>query len=527
MEIKRFFILLFTLCTSLTSVAQYVEPLNTRFEDLVNPMLLNGDVLARNENGEELISAIQLDENYYYVAIRLSGDRAYYGVSLVGADSPDYQDILKGLRLIGEIVMPNGTVFESNLYRDENVVKAETKAFNGTLYRNVWDWFDTNVEFKYDKIYTFHPNGTGSITIHYGTYGLVAPQGATSSWQVGHNTYHHLTGGYYYDTEGIGTQMFTWDIKGDILILKVVSSRVSVKASLDNEWLAKCSSSLINQFKDDLPKNQDVKAQKKKVKSTIESIQSYENEIYRFFITNDNDIVLLPLYKNDDGELKYNSGRGVILHKTKPDIYIRNEGFDMFKHFEIANNLRLAYLHTHYNQIKSNTLAAFTHMMEEEYIDSIYSKEDLCNWFVIYDEQLNDGLAAFRGITDFSIYNIDPIERKAHMFFVRNWQDVAQFCTVQLFFTEDDLLIADALNAKYVMVSNYMSELNEKILARHAYLKDNKKDPRLACDYKVYIKKFKSMYQEPKFKTLDEFYKLDDILSAVLDMQMEYCARLE
>ena len=540
MKVKSFSLLLVALFVSFTSIAQYVEPLSTMFENAINPALLEGDVLARNERGEELLSAVQLDKNYYYVAIKLSGDRVYCGVSLVSGDVPNYQDVLKGLKLIGKIVMPTGEVLETNLYRDSDVVKAEAKAFNGTFYRNVWEWYDTDVEWMYDKVYTFYPNGTGSITIDYGTYGVVAPQGPTSSTKVGKKKYHNFSGGFYYDAEGTGTQMFTWNIEGDILTLKVVSSAVSVKASLcqdqrlkgDDEWSREYHRALIDQFKVDFPTNQDVKSQKEKVKSTIESIQRYEDEICRFFIINDVDIVLLPLSKEDDGTLSYKSDKGIILHKIKPDTYIRNECFEMLDYFEIAKKLQLEHLRdvgygAHYNRIRSNIIAAFSHMMKVGCVYSIGGEKDLSNCFVIYDEQMDDGLAAFRGITDFRVYNVDPIERKAQMLFVRNWQGVAQFCTAQLFFSEDDLLIADALNAKYVRVSNYMSELNDKILTYHAYLKDNRNDSRLKCYYDAYVKEYESMYQEPDFKTLDEFYKLDERLSAVLDMQMRYCAFLE
>ena len=229
MKVKSFSLLLVALFVSFPSIAQYVEPLSTMFENAINPALLEGDVLARNERGEELLSAVQLDKNYYYVAIKLSGDRVYCGVSLVSGDVPNYQDVLKGLKLIGKIVMPTGEVLETNLYRDSDVVKAEAKVFNGTFYRNVWEWYDAGVEWMYDKVYTFYPNGTGSITIDYGTYGVVAPQGPTSSMKVGKKKYHNFSGGFYYDAEGTGTQMFTWNIEGDILTLKVVSSAVSVK----------------------------------------------------------------------------------------------------------------------------------------------------------------------------------------------------------------------------------------------------------------------------------------------------------
>lgn len=518
-------------------MAQIIEPLQDQFDNkipestFIDSSLLGNEVLATNAKGDKLVSSKPLGKSLCYVAIKMHNDKVYYGLVLVlgNKSNTNNADVLSGLKIKGQFVASDGSCEEVFMLKEKSI-SSEARLFQSEQYYG--HIYSEDVF----ELYSFLKNGVGKFTCHYNIYDRLAPQKMASSWREGYTTHYSYSGGFYFDVEGASTQSTTWRIKGDTIIIKYGKAAITTKATLGNQrlersndqWIIDYQRQLINQFKRDLPTNDDVIKTKNEVKATLGEMKE-SGEIYcRFFHIDGVGLVLFP--KTARG---CDYSNGFVLKGVKSGSYWRGNSFDAEAIAQQSQKAYAAYRKSVvtsnqkiYNKFISNATKIFNHIKSDPTFVTININTTLNALLKVKDQNLDDGLGSFAGTTEYSIFDVDPNTKKAKMLFVRQNNGKSQLCHTYIHFDENGLLVKDALNAKFIKVSNATYDLKEKIIANHAHLKKNKKDKKLAPVYKKYQAEFKTKVLTTEFTTFDEMDKVVKNLEEIVAFQEAYCKLL-
>lgn len=548
----------------LVIAAKSVEPLQDKYNNrissatFVDSGLANNGEIARNQKGDKLHYMYSLGDSTFYAVIKMADESIYYGLVYAHGkakkvdaydmyspfpykktvyDAANSMDVLNGLKLIGTLVSKEDTLYNIRIFQTQKERLADIKNIIGQRYRNVhlWDKRLCASEY-YDEIYSFYQNNTGQYVLAYDEE-CDAPQipaGGRRGGGRGITKVTRLTGGYGFVVKAKLKLNAKWKTKNDTLIISYGQPNISVTAEQilpelysNDKYDVQYHNLFVKQIKADFPTNVDVQENKKRVRSYVKNrFGNKKDDRYRFLILPGGDLVLFPILSGGCDHSK-----GQIYRIKKDDQYIKDEYFNLSQYiddgiskYRVFRNRQVSSNEILYNKFTNKAIQFLDYVCHNpELIDD---ENKITKWLCVRDTSLDDGLTSLKGITDYSIFDINPNNYSAKIMYIRNENKNSQICGLNIHFDDNGIIIKDDFNTKFVKSGTVIDELIKIIDENNILLTNNKNNKKFSKHFKKYQKEYKKDYPTVEFKTFDELDDVIDDLKDIISLQDYYLSIL-